>query len=694
MSDTARAERLIAEMATQPHGDQQVRLARAVCMAIFVEPGLLRRARLDLVPGADLGTESDLYFGPLVQTRNVTGVVLDPEVLVVLRRQLAQGVAGPGFVRRSRELITRLHHRYPSALRTEEEIVWLSVADPPGATERMESLLHRAVRTMVMDPHQGREVARWAAQAWGRLPESSRRTEAARHLAVGSSLRTGSVIGAALPGAAGLPDGTRWLAPQNLPTVEVGITAHGDGLKIVAPSARGALVVRLPRTVPLVLEVSWQAAGERRREVVNAGTVSVLPLPRGWRDLALQTLDGRRYAIRPQGAPVDKWARSNSIFISHTGADKPWADWIQWQLQREGWKTSSGSDLTPGENWQRRLRELQQDAHVILTVVSAAFAASTSGIPEEDRESLLGRLIPVRIDETPLLGPLTARQALNLSGLDEQAARHALLNAVGPAPVTKASRPAARKARPPFPGPRGPVDLDADAERPLLTGDPSTSPTWIDLEIVRLIADHFAQNCRVYPSGGRAVDLSSGPNLYSPLTMLPFAEEVDLWERTAPRRRWLEYSIQHSPRELQDYWQVIRGAHPVYAAVLDFRSALRKGARIMMGDALTLPRGLYNVGTMMFVAETTADTSREFRRAVAAFLGSLRRLAPFAMAFLKDGLLYGDPGGRPQVFPIDERDVRRSLQGIAHDVRIYTVGGAQDATGPQVVVAMGRAGKK
>ncbi len=62
-------------------GALAVTLARAVCLAVLVEPGLLRRARIALVPGASVGTESDLWFSPLVLTRNVTGIVLDPDAV-------------------------------------------------------------------------------------------------------------------------------------------------------------------------------------------------------------------------------------------------------------------------------------------------------------------------------------------------------------------------------------------------------------------------------------------------------------------------------------------------------------------------------------------------------------------------------------------------------------------------------------
>jgi hypothetical protein len=247
-------------------GNSAVDLARAVCLAVMVEPGLLRRARHRLVPEATSGTESDLWFSPLVTTRNVTGIVLDPAVLAVLRDQLGEM---PELALEARELITALHAGHPPAVRLEEEVIWTTVRLRDGATAAVDTLLRPAVKAMVVNPDGGRAMARWASQALRRLPDEVTRTEAAQLLGVGTALRLGSAASVA---RLGLPGSVTWLAPA-VPqtTVRVGLELAAEGLRFVDPSA-SELVVELPDTVPLLIErLARRRLGAHRGGVSGAG---------------------------------------------------------------------------------------------------------------------------------------------------------------------------------------------------------------------------------------------------------------------------------------------------------------------------------------------------------------------------------------------------------------------------------------
>jgi hypothetical protein len=59
-----------------------------VSPAAYVEPQLLRRLRLRLLPSADVGAEADLWFGDLVDSRGVDSIVLDRDVASILRAEL------------------------------------------------------------------------------------------------------------------------------------------------------------------------------------------------------------------------------------------------------------------------------------------------------------------------------------------------------------------------------------------------------------------------------------------------------------------------------------------------------------------------------------------------------------------------------------------------------------------------------
>ena len=311
-------------------GALAVTLARAVCLAVLVEPGLLRRARIALVPGAGVGTESDLWFSPLVLTRNVTGIVLDPDVVAVLRQQLG---ADPEFAERARALVERLHRGYPPAVQLEEEIAWQAVRGGSTAGPDIEAGLRAAVKAMVTDPGGGRDVARWAAQAWRRLPETVTQTEAARLLAVGFALRLGTAAGVTSLGQQAMPASLGWLMPQGpAEWVQLGVRLAADGLRFVEPSADG-LVFELPRTSPLVVEIGWHdgAAPRRQTAIVAAGVDVALGSIVG--PLTLRTLAGQRYVIEPElaqapsSSPEASWGQRRPRVVNPPPAPVP--DWFQ-----------------------------------------------------------------------------------------------------------------------------------------------------------------------------------------------------------------------------------------------------------------------------------------------------------------------------------------------------------------------------
>ena len=329
MADTSRARQLLERTAALTGGPQAVKLARAVCLAVLVEPGLLRRARIDLVPGADAGTESDLWFSPLVLTRNVTGIVLHPDVLTVLRQQLASEAGDRGLAGRARELVERLHAGHPPAMRLEEAVIWEAVRHADTALAPIDALLRMAVKAMATDPDEGWAIARWAAQAWWRLPDVATRTDAAHLLAVGAALRLGSAASVASLGDQTMPASLGWLAPHRLrEAVPLGVELAAYGLRFTEP-ASGDLVVELPCTSPLVAEISWHDGAISRGEVrtIAPGTHVVLGSIVG--PVTLRTLAGRRYVIEPEavgrpGQPgVTSWRPSRPRVVNPPPATVP-----------------------------------------------------------------------------------------------------------------------------------------------------------------------------------------------------------------------------------------------------------------------------------------------------------------------------------------------------------------------------------
>jgi hypothetical protein len=303
--DLQRGEALLARTAAMARGERTVELALALCLAVRIEPALLRLARRMLLVGADAGVESDLWFSPLVLTRNLSGLVLDADALAALRRRLADGEGGEGFADDAHALVAEAHAGYPDALQLEERLVWLAVdreRDPTRAPE-LEAELRAALKSLATDPDGGRWAATWVAQAWRRLPEAVLQTEAARLLAIGASLRIGSAIPVAGLEAATLPASLGWLAATALgDPVLVGVEVTGSALRFVEPAADGD-VLELPPTTPLLAEISSSdgtSTATRLEEIVVGREVDLGRLVGA---ITLRTLTGRTYTIEPLLAP-------------------------------------------------------------------------------------------------------------------------------------------------------------------------------------------------------------------------------------------------------------------------------------------------------------------------------------------------------------------------------------------------------
>jgi tetratricopeptide (TPR) repeat protein len=167
-----------------------------------------------------------------------------------------------------------------------------------------------------------------------------------------------------------------------------------------------------------------------------------------------------------------------SFFISYTGADAAWAQWIAWQLEAAGYTTLIQAwDSRPGMNFLAWMNQAATQAERTLVLLSPAYQhAEGFTVPEwtaamhEDPGGSKGLVVPVRVAEAAgsgLLGPLGW---IDLVGLDEDRARAALLEGVRRErlkPQVAPAFPGGQPAKPSFPGatdrpPPSPVAAKAD----------------------------------------------------------------------------------------------------------------------------------------------------------------------------------------------------------------------------------------
>lgn len=194
-----------------------------------------------------------------------------------------------------------------------------------------------------------------------------------------------------------------------------------------------------------------------------------------------------------------------------------------------------------------------------------------------------------------------------------------------------------------------------------------------DHELLVRVRDFFA--AQVTGRGLKGIDVGTGANLYPALAMLPYCEELTLWERGGANRRWLKDQITRPDgygRSWDDFWKVLIQVDP-YRGVDDPRAALQARARVRSGNVFNLPKRAWHLGTMFFVAESITARRYEFQVAARRFVKSLQIGAPFAAAFMKNSQGYTVGTHSFPAVAVDRGEVRSCLSGVAEIVEIVEV---------------------
>jgi hypothetical protein len=196
-----------------------------------------------------------------------------------------------------------------------------------------------------------------------------------------------------------------------------------------------------------------------------------------------------------------------------------------------------------------------------------------------------------------------------------------------------------------------------------------------DAEILTILRDHFADHFRnqgVDPVYG--IDVGAGANLYPALSMLPWCDEITLFERSPSNVAYLETQVQAESYEpnWDQFWHALCGNEDYDSFCPDPRERFRKVVKVQQGNIFDLERftGRWSVGTMFFVAESMTSSYREFTLGVERFMRSLAPGAPFAAAFMEHSKGYHTG---EQFFPacdVGETEVRESLEPFADEFKV------------------------
>jgi hypothetical protein len=125
------------------------------------------------------------------------------------------------------------------------------------------------------------------------------------------------------------------------------------------------------------------------------------------------------------------------FFLSYTGQDRQWAEWIAWQVEQAGYTVFIQAwDIGPGSNFVVEMHQATIRAERTLLVLSAAYLESAYGLAEwaaafrADPTGTQRKVLPVRIEACQVDGLLGPIGSIDLVGFSEDQARERLLKGV------------------------------------------------------------------------------------------------------------------------------------------------------------------------------------------------------------------------------------------------------------------------
>lgn len=173
---------------------------------------------------------------------------------------------------------------------------------------------------------------------------------------------------------------------------------------------------------------------------------------------------------------------SRDFFISYTGVDREWAEWIAWQLEESGYTTILQAwDFGPGTRFVTEMHHASQVAGRTIAILSSAYLESSYAEAEwqeawrNDPTGRQRKLLVFRIEDCPRPGLLGQIVSDDLFGIDQEMARSRLLAAVREGRKKPALPPGFPVQEPPSQEPRFPGRLvSAPLDAALAAGGPMT----------------------------------------------------------------------------------------------------------------------------------------------------------------------------------------------------------------------------
>ncbi len=215
------------------------------------------------------------------------------------------------------------------------------------------------------------------------------------------------------------------------------------------------------------------------------------------------------------------------FFISYTGADQRWAEWIAYVLEEEGRSVVIQAwDFRPGANFVLEMQKASETASRTIMVLSPDYLKSQFASPEwaaafgGDPRGVSRKLVPVMVRSCEPKGLLTSIVQIRVADLDEKAARITLLDGLQEGRAKPSMRPSFpgftnHVDHKQFPGPSG-DQTPIRASRPASFTKLKVRPTDIDKR--RFLRQGFETIQILFEEGAKEI-AASEPRIHIEIEM-------------------------------------------------------------------------------------------------------------------------------------------------------------------------------
>jgi len=194
-----------------------------------------------------------------------------------------------------------------------------------------------------------------------------------------------------------------------------------------------------------------------------------------------------------------------------------------------------------------------------------------------------------------------------------------------------------------------------------------------DRMIIKILADFY----RKIPKLQLTCEVGVGPNLYPIIALLPISKKVVAIDYSLKNIAYLTSQKKQVDTFWGPYLNLFQKESKQYK--IDLLQNLKKKLVIEMGCVYTLPKGVYDLSSMHFCAESITDDKKKFYDACLRFMVSVKRGGYLAASFMENSGGYRVGGVSYPAYPVNRHILEQVFTPFVKKLEIHRIPKAKNA---------------